>query len=169
MTRSLPQTRDLPRLALQDGAGAPVGCGEDQVNILAGADQAVAAVVGRQHRVARRTNQVCKRDSDNALSTYVKLEPTQRELDDHPGWRGLLRRVELSRVHVVAVQPHGSGVGQPSDLQHSQLPHPPRPHLLNRLEPELVRLELVGETGGLGGELLRDVPQPVTELQQGKI
>ena len=76
MTWSLPDSRDLPRLALQDGAGAPVGRGEDEVHILAGADQAVAAVVGRHHRVARRTNQVCKTDSDTLHSgetgTYSK-------------------------------------------------------------------------------------------------
>ena len=42
--------------------------------------------------------------------------------------------------------------------------YPPSTHLLHRLEPLVVSLELIGEAGGLRGELARHVPDAGGEL-----
>ena len=76
-------------------------------------------------------------------------------------------------LHIFVVQTHTLRVRQLTDLQH---PHYTsryqlstlHSHLLHRLEPLVVSLELVGEAGGLRGELARHVPDAGGELARGQ-
>merc|ERR1711973_271825 len=69
----------------------------------------------------------------------------KRESNDHLGRLGFLGHKQFSSVLVLVVNTDG--------IFERQLPN-----LFNRLESQVVCLELVGETGGLGAELPRYVP-----------
>ena len=69
-----------------------------EVDILAGAEQAVVIIVSVENNKARRPDEICNNVNVTFCNTQLSVKLTQGKPDNHVGRLGLLRSVQLPFV-----------------------------------------------------------------------